>query len=349
MADAGSAVVTGAAMGMGKAIAAKAGRGGRRRRRTRPRRGGARRDGGGAGRRVRPGRRRRRRLGGARACGGRRRGARPAPPLGEQRRHRHRQPRPRGDAAAHRRRAAGAADGRHVRLRDRRAPDAARPPRIDRQHLVDPGRGRLAPVPRLRRRQGGDPGGHARTSPSTTPRTASAANVVLPGNINTPMFQADIPDDPVEAERWLAGEAALAPMQRIGDPSEIAEVVAFLLSDKASFVTGAEVIVDGRRDGAVLPAPGHRGPGGQAVGSADRGPSTPEGRCRAGQGRPVDGVAGAVRARRPGARRDRRTRAQGEPRARLHAQRVRPRPCARGAPAASAWCCPSSRTPSTRR
>jgi len=81
------------------------------------------------------------------------------------------------------------------------------------------------------------------------------ANVVLPGNINTPMFQADIPDDPVEAERWLAGEAALAPMQRIGEPSEIAEVVAFLLSDKASFVTGAEVIVDGGAMVRAFPHP----------------------------------------------------------------------------------------------
>jgi len=71
------------------------------------------------------------------------------------------------------------------------------------------------------------------------------ANVVLPGNVNTPMFQADIPDDPVEAERWLAGEAALAPMQRIGDPSEVAEVVVFLLSDRASFMTGASHVIDG--------------------------------------------------------------------------------------------------------
>jgi NAD(P)-dependent dehydrogenase (short-subunit alcohol dehydrogenase family) len=70
-------------------------------------------------------------------------------------------------------------------------------------------------------------------------------NVVLPGTINTPMFRAGIPADPAEAEAWLESEASLAPMHRIGDPSEISEVVSFLLSDRASYVNGAEVIVDG--------------------------------------------------------------------------------------------------------
>ena len=70
-------------------------------------------------------------------------------------------------------------------------------------------------------------------------------NVVLPGTIDTPMFRAGIPADPAEAEAWLEGEASLAPMHRIGDPSEISEVVSFLLSDRASYVNGAEVIVDG--------------------------------------------------------------------------------------------------------
>jgi NAD(P)-dependent dehydrogenase (short-subunit alcohol dehydrogenase family) len=70
------------------------------------------------------------------------------------------------------------------------------------------------------------------------------ANVVLPGNIDTPMLRASLPPD-ISTEAGLEREAALAPMLRIGDPIEVAEVVAFLLSERSSFVNGAEVIVDG--------------------------------------------------------------------------------------------------------
>ncbi len=69
-------------------------------------------------------------------------------------------------------------------------------------------------------------------------------NAVLPGAIDTPMTRATFAaaEDPEEALRM---EGELAPLQRLGDPAEIAEVVSFLLSGRASYLSGAAIPVDG--------------------------------------------------------------------------------------------------------
>jgi NAD(P)-dependent dehydrogenase (short-subunit alcohol dehydrogenase family) len=63
-------------------------------------------------------------------------------------------------------------------------------------------------------------------------------NSVHPGYIETPLLQAL----PAEAYDALAG---LHPVGRLGTAEEVAEVVVFLLSDAAAFVTGAQYAVDG--------------------------------------------------------------------------------------------------------
>jgi NAD(P)-dependent dehydrogenase (short-subunit alcohol dehydrogenase family) len=69
-------------------------------------------------------------------------------------------------------------------------------------------------------------------------------NAVLPGCIETPMTYATLPPD-LDREEALRREGLLAPMLRVGTPEEIADVVAFLLSDRASYVNGAEIVADG--------------------------------------------------------------------------------------------------------
>jgi NAD(P)-dependent dehydrogenase (short-subunit alcohol dehydrogenase family) len=46
-------------------------------------------------------------------------------------------------------------------------------------------------------------------------------------------------------EKVRAGLARLSPLRRMGEPSELARAALFLASDDSSFVTGAELLVDG--------------------------------------------------------------------------------------------------------
>jgi 2,5-dichloro-2,5-cyclohexadiene-1,4-diol dehydrogenase 1 len=66
-------------------------------------------------------------------------------------------------------------------------------------------------------------------------------NAVLPGGTETPMLSNAMGKDPVVRAAVERGH----PIGRLGTPSEIGEAVAWLLSDAASFVTGAIFAIDG--------------------------------------------------------------------------------------------------------
>jgi NAD(P)-dependent dehydrogenase (short-subunit alcohol dehydrogenase family) len=70
------------------------------------------------------------------------------------------------------------------------------------------------------------------------------SNAILPGTVETPMLHAGVSAE-YPLERILADAAALAPVGRAGQPGEVAELTAFLLSDRAAFITGAALPIDG--------------------------------------------------------------------------------------------------------
>lgn len=67
-------------------------------------------------------------------------------------------------------------------------------------------------------------------------------NTVIPGVFLTPPTIGLLPD-----ERAQEATARTVPIGRIGDPVECANAILFLASDEASYITGAELVVDGGR------------------------------------------------------------------------------------------------------
>jgi NAD(P)-dependent dehydrogenase (short-subunit alcohol dehydrogenase family) len=84
------------------------------------------------------------------------------------------------------------------------------------------------------------------------------SNAVSPGLIRTPLSEAFYREPGVEERR-----AAMVASRRIGTPQDIADVVLFLASDRAGYVNGTEIMVDGGFDCMLLglvPRPGFAAP-----------------------------------------------------------------------------------------
>jgi NAD(P)-dependent dehydrogenase (short-subunit alcohol dehydrogenase family) len=69
-------------------------------------------------------------------------------------------------------------------------------------------------------------------------------NAVSPGSIDTPGLGDLLASSPAGEQRRKMISSAV-PLGRLGTPDEIAKAVVFLASDDASYVTGAELFVDG--------------------------------------------------------------------------------------------------------
>jgi NAD(P)-dependent dehydrogenase (short-subunit alcohol dehydrogenase family) len=72
-------------------------------------------------------------------------------------------------------------------------------------------------------------------------RNGIRINAVCPGPIRTPMMGRLLHGRPDAEERFARSE----PLKRLGEPEEIGEAVAWLCSDRASYVTGLPMPVDG--------------------------------------------------------------------------------------------------------
>jgi NAD(P)-dependent dehydrogenase (short-subunit alcohol dehydrogenase family) len=83
--------------------------------------------------------------------------------------------------------------------------------------------------------------GLTKTAAVENARTGIRVNAICPGTVDTPMLQSAMNRDPKVKKMILSGQ----PSGRLGEPEEIAEAAVWLCSDRASYVTGESMLVDG--------------------------------------------------------------------------------------------------------
>lgn len=82
-------------------------------------------------------------------------------------------------------------------------------------------------------------------------------NAICPGYVHTPMVDGmakqSMPSNP---QSVIDGIANSIPFKRLGDPTEIGELAAFLGCDESSYITGTQIVIDG---GSTLPETSNMG------------------------------------------------------------------------------------------
>jgi NAD(P)-dependent dehydrogenase (short-subunit alcohol dehydrogenase family) len=79
-------------------------------------------------------------------------------------------------------------------------------------------------------------------------------NALAPGTVDTPMIRAV--NDPAQSGRYRP--SGVSPVGRIASPEDVVDVIGFLLSDAARYVTGTTIPVDGGTQAAFIPPSGGR-------------------------------------------------------------------------------------------